>query len=136
MQGCRFCLGTVPLGVCRLVLSLLGYFFYVSTAFTAIMVLLISLFNNSKLERVRHYPRPIIVEHDSLERAPGQAQEPSAEVASAGVCEVIVHTNGDAVLGAAIAARYCFLWGAVVTGLQLNIQINTNVHSVVKHSFR
>ena len=58
---CRFWLGTVLLGVCRLALSLLGYFFYVSTAFTAIMVLLISLFNNSTLERVRHYPRPIIL---------------------------------------------------------------------------
>jgi hypothetical protein len=41
--------------------SLLGYFFYIGTAFTAIMALLISLFNGSNaLERVRYYPRPII----------------------------------------------------------------------------
>ena len=41
--------------------SLLGYFFYIGTAFTAIMALLISLFNDSNaLERVRYYPRPEI----------------------------------------------------------------------------
>ena len=41
--------------------SLLGYFFYIGTAFTAIMALLISLFNGSNaLERVRYYPRPEI----------------------------------------------------------------------------
>ena len=39
--------------------SLLGYFFYIGTAFAAIMALLISLFNGSNaLERVRYYPRP------------------------------------------------------------------------------
>ncbi len=40
---------------------MLGYFFYVITVFTAIMVFLIGAFNNSTLENVRHYPRPIIV---------------------------------------------------------------------------
>ena len=41
--------------------SLLGYFFYIGTAFTAIMALLIGLFNGSNaLERVRYYPRPVI----------------------------------------------------------------------------
>ena len=42
--------------------SLVGYFFYIGTAFTAIMALLISLFNGSSaLDRVRYYPRPAIV---------------------------------------------------------------------------
>ena len=42
--------------------SLLGYFFYIGTAFTAIMAVLIGLFNGPyALERVRHYPRPVIV---------------------------------------------------------------------------
>jgi hypothetical protein len=38
--------------------SLLGYFFYIVTAFTAAMVLLIS-FDDSRL--VSHNPRPVIV---------------------------------------------------------------------------
>ena len=42
--------------------SLIGYFFYIGTAFTAIMAVLIGLFNGPyALERVRHYPRPVIV---------------------------------------------------------------------------
>ncbi len=42
--------------------SLLGYFFYIGTAFTAIMMLLIGLFNGSNaIERVRYYPRHVIV---------------------------------------------------------------------------
>lgn len=42
--------------------SLVGYFFYIGTAFTAIMALLISLFNGSgALESLRSYPRPAIV---------------------------------------------------------------------------
>jgi hypothetical protein len=41
--------------------SLLGYFLYIITVFTAIMASLIGLFNNSALEKVLHYPRPIIV---------------------------------------------------------------------------
>jgi hypothetical protein len=42
--------------------SLLGYFFYLCTAFTAIMMVLISLFNDSSaLKTLSHYPRPIIV---------------------------------------------------------------------------
>jgi hypothetical protein len=41
--------------------SLLGYFFYIGTAFAAVMALLISLFNGSNaLERVRYNPRPLI----------------------------------------------------------------------------
>ena len=45
-----------------MVVSLLGYFFYIGTAFTAIMALLITLFNGSNaLERGRYYPRPVIV---------------------------------------------------------------------------
>ena len=45
-----------------MVISLVGYFLYVVAAFTATMVLLIRLSDNSMLERVLHYPRPIIVE--------------------------------------------------------------------------
>ena len=42
--------------------SLLVYFFYIGTAFTAIMALLITLFDGSNaLERARYYPRPVIV---------------------------------------------------------------------------
>lgn len=40
--------------------SLLGFFFYVSTAFTVIMVSMFCLFDDSTLEKVRHYPRPIV----------------------------------------------------------------------------
>ena len=44
-------------------LSLLGYFLYVGTAFTAIMCLLLSLFvGSSMLESVRHYPRFAIIQ--------------------------------------------------------------------------
>jgi hypothetical protein len=42
--------------------SLVGYFVYIGTAFTAVMALLICLFNGSSaLESVRYYPRPAIV---------------------------------------------------------------------------
>jgi hypothetical protein len=42
--------------------SLLGYFFYLCTALSAIMMVLISLFNDSSvLKTLSHYPRPIIV---------------------------------------------------------------------------
>ena len=42
--------------------SLVGYFFYIGTAFTAIMALLISLSNGSStLDWVRYNPRPAIV---------------------------------------------------------------------------
>jgi hypothetical protein len=41
--------------------SVLGYFFYLCAAFTAIMMLLISLLNDpSPIRRLSHYPRPII----------------------------------------------------------------------------
>jgi hypothetical protein len=42
--------------------SLLGYFFYLCTAFTAIMMVLTSLLNDSSaLKTPGHYPRPTIV---------------------------------------------------------------------------
>jgi hypothetical protein len=42
--------------------SLLGYFFYLCTAFTAIIMLLTSLLNDSSaLKMPGHYPRPTIV---------------------------------------------------------------------------
>ena len=43
--------------------SLIGYFLYVGTAFTAIMCLLLSLFVcSSMMESVRHYPRFAIIQ--------------------------------------------------------------------------
>jgi hypothetical protein len=49
------------LRVAVVAVSLLGYFFYIGTAFTAIMAFLITLFNGSNaLERARYYPRPVI----------------------------------------------------------------------------
>jgi hypothetical protein len=50
----------VVFGVSAVVVSLFAYFFYIVAAFTAISVLLIGLFNNSTLEKVRHHPRPVI----------------------------------------------------------------------------
>ncbi len=44
-----------------MVVSLLGYFFYAISVFTAVMTLLIGWFDSSTLENLRHYPRPIIV---------------------------------------------------------------------------
>jgi hypothetical protein len=42
--------------------SLLGYFFYLCTAFTAIMMVLIGLFSDSSaLKTLSHHPRPTIV---------------------------------------------------------------------------
>lgn len=42
--------------------SLLGYFYYLCATFTAIMMVLTSLFNDSSaLKTLSHYPRPIIV---------------------------------------------------------------------------
>jgi hypothetical protein len=50
------------LGVAAVASSLLGYFFYLCTAFSAIMMVLISLVNDSgALKTLSHYPRPIIV---------------------------------------------------------------------------
>ena len=40
--------------------ALLGYFFYVAIAFVATMVLLIGLFDDTRLGKVRDYSRPII----------------------------------------------------------------------------
>ena len=51
--------------------SLLGYFFYLCTAFTAIMMVLISLFNDSNaLKTLSHYPRPIIVRTVAMRDSP------------------------------------------------------------------
>jgi len=51
--------------------SLLGYFFYLCATFTAIMMVLISLFNNSSaLKTLGHYPRPIIVRTVAMRDGP------------------------------------------------------------------
>jgi hypothetical protein len=51
--------------------SLLGYFFYLCAAFTAIMMVLISLFNDSSaLKTPGHYPRPIIVRTVAMREGP------------------------------------------------------------------
>jgi hypothetical protein len=51
--------------------SLLGYFFYLCTAFTATMMVLISLFNDSSaLKTLSHYPRPIIVRTVAMRDGP------------------------------------------------------------------
>jgi hypothetical protein len=51
--------------------SLLGYFFYLCSAFTAIMMVLISLFNDSSaLKILGHYPRPIIVRTVAMRDGP------------------------------------------------------------------
>jgi len=42
-----------------LVVSVLGYFIYIVTAFTAVMALLIGCFDHSTLE-VRRYPSPVV----------------------------------------------------------------------------
>jgi hypothetical protein len=46
------------------IFSVFGYFFYMIMAFSAITALLIGLSNNSAVENVLHYPRPIIDETD------------------------------------------------------------------------
>jgi hypothetical protein len=51
--------------------SLLGYFFYLCAAFTAIMMVLISLFNDSSaLKTLSHHPRPIIVRTVAMHDGP------------------------------------------------------------------
>jgi hypothetical protein len=42
------------------VVSLFAYFFYIVTAFAAIMGLLVVAFNGSTLDRTLHYPRPVM----------------------------------------------------------------------------
>jgi hypothetical protein len=55
VAGARFCLG-----LNAVVFSLLGYFFGMITVFTAVLGVMIGLFNISTSERVRHYPRPVV----------------------------------------------------------------------------
>lgn len=43
-----------------MVVSLFAYFFYIVTAFAAIMGLLVVAFNGSTLDRTMHYPRPVV----------------------------------------------------------------------------
>ena len=51
--------------------SVLGYFFYLCSAFAAIMTLLISLSSDpSPLKRLSHYPRPIIVRTVAIRDGP------------------------------------------------------------------
>jgi hypothetical protein len=42
------------------VVSLFAYFFYIVTAFAAIMGLLVVAFSGSTLDRTLHYPRPVM----------------------------------------------------------------------------
>jgi hypothetical protein len=68
------------------VVSLFGYFFYVVTAFTAAMVLLIN-FDDSRL--ISHNPHPIIVvpsattAQNEQQHLPGSAERQSAQYAPA-----------------------------------------------------
>jgi hypothetical protein len=48
------------LGVTAVVGSLFGYLFYIIVAFSAITTLLIELSNESTVQDVLHYPRPIV----------------------------------------------------------------------------
>ena len=57
-----FALVDVAPGVAAVVFSVCGYFLYMITAFSAIAALLIGLSNNSAIEDVLRYPRPIIDE--------------------------------------------------------------------------
>ena len=51
--------------------SLLGYFFYLCAAFTAIMMVLISLFNDSNVVKtLSHYPRPITARTVAMRDSP------------------------------------------------------------------
>ena len=43
-----------------MLVSLFAYFFYIVTAFTAIMGLLVVVFSGSTLDRTLRYPRPVI----------------------------------------------------------------------------
>jgi hypothetical protein len=47
------------LGVRAVLVSLFAYFFYIVTAFTAIMGLLVVVFSGSTLDRTLRYPRPV-----------------------------------------------------------------------------
>jgi hypothetical protein len=61
---------TIRTELAAVVASLVGYFFYISAAFTLIMVLLIGLLTDSALQSVRHYQRPLIVRTVTAERNP------------------------------------------------------------------
>ena len=50
----------IVLGVAAVLVSLFAYFFYIVTAFAAIMGLMIFGFSDSTLDKALHYPRPIV----------------------------------------------------------------------------
>ena len=54
-----------------MIVSLLGYFFYVCATFAAVIMLLISLFNDSSaLVRQIHYARPVVVRTVAMRESP------------------------------------------------------------------
>jgi hypothetical protein len=58
----RFCLGPRSYTeLAAVVVSLVGYFFYITAAFTLIMALLVGLLTDSALQSVHHYQRQLIV---------------------------------------------------------------------------
>jgi hypothetical protein len=71
-----FCPGVTPV-----VVSLLAYFFYIIVAFSAITALLIGLSNESTVQDVMHYPRPIF-DQAAIVSDPGAWQAPNAPNAS------------------------------------------------------
>ena len=58
----NFILVHVVPGVAAVFVSVFGYFLYMITAFSAVAALLIGLSGNSAIEKVLHYPRPIVDE--------------------------------------------------------------------------
>ena len=64
-------LSSGALGVGAVIVSLLGYFFYVCATFAAVIMLLISLFNDSSaLVRQIHYARPVVVRTVAMRESP------------------------------------------------------------------
>jgi len=68
--------------------SVLGFFFYIVAAFSIVMALLIGSFNRTMLEGVSHYPRPVIepriaVAHTEPRQVPiaAKVDAPSTEFA-------------------------------------------------------
>jgi uncharacterized membrane protein YraQ (UPF0718 family) len=55
------CRATVHTELAAVVVSLVGYFSYITVAFTLIMALLIGLFKDSTLQSVHRYQRPLMV---------------------------------------------------------------------------
>jgi len=67
----------IALGVTAVIVSLFGYFLYIIVAFSTITALLVELSNESTVQNVLHYPRPIfdhaaIVPDSGAWRAPGR----------------------------------------------------------------